>query len=114
MGTMSRTSVFHGQRNLEWVYLKNTPPLLLLWTLPGHVIYALAGGVYLAWFGHFDAWLAAKWAAFAALPAVLRKRRVVQRSRSTDTRRLWNLMERGWLALKLREKRFDLGRSPSR
>lgn len=114
MGPVSRTSVFHGQRNLEWVYIKNTPSLLLLRTLPGHAIYALAGGVYLAWSGHLGTWLAAKWAAFAGLPAVLRKRRVVQRSRSTDTRRLWNLMERGWLALKWREKRFDLGRTPSR
>jgi GT2 family glycosyltransferase len=110
MGTVSRMSVFYGQRNLEWVWVKNTPASLLLRTLPGHAIYALAGGLRLAWAGHLGTWLAAKWAAFVGLPAVLRKRRAVQRSRSTDTRRLWNLMERRWLSLKWREKRFDLGR----
>ena len=114
MGTVSRTSVFHGQRNLEWVYFTNTPLRLLLRTLPGHVLYALAGGLYLAWSGHFGTWLAAKWAALAGLPSVLRKRRVVQRSRSTDVRRLWNVMDRRWVALKWREKRFDLGKAPSR
>lgn len=114
MGTVSRTSVFHGQRNLEWVYIKNTPSRLLLRTLPGHIVYALAGGLYLAWSGHFGTWLAAKRAAIAGLPAVLRKRRVVQRSRSTDVRRLWNMMQRQWVALKWREKRFDVGKASSR
>jgi GT2 family glycosyltransferase len=114
MGTVSRTAVFHGQRNLEWVYFQNTPLRLLLRTLPGHVVYALAGGLYLAWSGHFGTWLAAKWAALMGLPSVLRKRRVVQRLRSTDVRRLWNVMDRRWLALKWREKRFDLGKAPSR
>jgi GT2 family glycosyltransferase len=113
MGTISRSAVYHGQRNLEWVYLKNTPTSFLLRTLPGHLLYALAGGAYLAWSGHLGTWLAAKRDALAGLPAVLRKRRAVQRSRSTDTRRLSNLMARRWLVLKWHEKRFDRGRVPS-
>jgi GT2 family glycosyltransferase len=109
MGTASRVSVFHGQRNLEWVYLKNTPLLLLLRTLPAHAVYSLAGGAYLASTGHLGTWLSAKLAALAGLPAVLRKRRSIQRSRRTDVRRLWDLMDRGWLDVKVREKRFDSG-----
>ena len=107
MGTTSRVSVFHGQRNLEWVYLKNTPLPLLLRTLPAHAVYSLAGGAYLASTGHLGTYLSAKLAALAGLPAVLRKRRSVQHSRRTDVRRLWDLMDRGWLGIKLHEKRFD-------
>jgi hypothetical protein len=108
LGTVSRLSVYYGQRNLEWVYLKNTPWPLLLATLPGHLVYSLAGGLYLMRAGHVGAWFSAKRAALSGLPSIMRKRRLVQRSRRTDLRRLWALMDRGWLALKLGEKRFDL------
>jgi GT2 family glycosyltransferase len=109
MGTVSRTSVFHGQRNLEWVYVKNTPAPMLLRTLPAHVIYSLAGAAYLATAGRLWTWTTAKWAALRGLPAMFRKRRAVQRTRARDTTRLWGLMERRWLGQKWREKRFDLG-----
>ena len=107
MGKATRVPVFHGQRNLEWVYVKNTPWPMLLGTLPAHAVYSLAGGAYLASKGHLGTWLSAKCAALAGLPAVLRKRRSVQRSRQTTLRRLWNLMDRGWMDVKLREKHFD-------
>lgn len=111
MGSSSRASVFYGQRNLEWVYWKNTPWPLLLLTVPGHAIYALAGGVYLGYAGHFGTWCAAKREAIAGLPSVLRKRRLIQRSRRTRTGRLWGLMERRWVGAKWGEKTFDLGMS---
>jgi hypothetical protein len=46
LGKSSAFSVFHGQRNLEWAYLKNTPGSLLLRTLPGHVLYNVAAAAY--------------------------------------------------------------------
>lgn len=107
MGIVSRTSVFYGQRNLEWVYLKNTPGWILLRTLPWHVIYSLAGGISLIPAGLFGTWCAAKWDALKGVPGVLRKRRVAQQSKQTDPRRVWALMSRSWLMLKWREKRFD-------
>ena len=39
---VSAFAVFHGQRNLEWMYFKNTPASLLLRTLPGHLVYNAA------------------------------------------------------------------------
>src|SRR6188508_2725139 len=42
IGRVSDFAIFHGQRNLEWLYLKNTPASLLLTTLPGHVVYVAA------------------------------------------------------------------------
>ena len=35
----SPAAVYFGQRNLEWTYLKNTPWILLIKSLPSHVLY---------------------------------------------------------------------------
>jgi GT2 family glycosyltransferase len=113
MGRVSERSVFWGQRNLEWTYVKNTPWLLLLFTLPGHVLYNVAAAFYFARSGHLRTFLSAKWHAISELPRVLRQRRDIQRRRRTSLLRLWKLMDGGWIALKIREKRFDLGLTPS-
>ena len=47
----SVSAVFHGQRNLEWMYLKNTPASLLVRTLPGHLVYNAASAAYFARMG---------------------------------------------------------------
>lgn len=108
LGRVSARAVFYGQRNLEWVYLKNTPGPLLVATLPGHLVYVAAGAVYYTAIGAGAVFCRAKWAALRGLPRIWRKRRVVQASRRTSIRRLYRLMERGWIVLKWREKRFDL------
>jgi GT2 family glycosyltransferase len=49
LGRRSRTAVFHGQRNLEWVWLQNTPASLLWRSLLRRTFaYSLAGGVWYA------------------------------------------------------------------
>lgn len=107
MGTVSRTSVFYGQRNLEWAYLKNTPMPYLLRSLPAHVLYSLAGGASLMAGGLGSTWFSAKWAAFRGLRGLWRKRRAVLQQPPGDFARVWGLMERSWLRLKWREKQFD-------
>ena len=109
IGRASRLAVFHGQRNLEWVYVKNTPLSLLVRTLPGHILYNAAAAAHFARRGLLGTFLSAKLAAMAGLPAALRKRATVQRNRSVPARAIWNQLEPRWLALKLREKRFDVG-----
>ena len=52
LGRGSVSAVFHGQRNLEWMYLKNTPASLLVRTLPGHLVYNAASAAYFARMGH--------------------------------------------------------------
>jgi GT2 family glycosyltransferase len=108
MGHVSAFSVFHAQRNLEWMYLKNTPAAILLRTLPGHVLYNLAAAVYFARAGRLGTFLRAKSAAVAGLPGVLRKRAAIQRGARAHWRAIWPLLERRWLALKRREKAFEL------
>ena len=107
IGRVSGFAIFHGQRNLEWLYVKNTPGSLLMATLPGHVLYMAAAGVHFARTGGLGPFLKAKLAALAGLPGALRKRRHVQRTRRVDASALRPLLETRWLSTKLREKRFD-------
>jgi GT2 family glycosyltransferase len=107
LGRASRSAIFHGQRNLEWVYVQNTPLLVLLRTLPGHLLYNAAAAVHFARQGMLGTFLAAKAAALAGLPRALRKRARVQRTRTVSTHAIWDQLEPRWLALKRGEKRFD-------
>jgi GT2 family glycosyltransferase len=106
LGAVSPAAVFYGQRNLEWTWIKNTPPGLLAATALPHLLYSLAGVVHYVAVGRGGAALRGKWAALRALPQVLADRRRVQASRSVDARDLARLMEPGWLAAKRREKAF--------
>jgi GT2 family glycosyltransferase len=109
LGRISPFAVYHGQRNLEWVYIKNTPGSLLLRTFAGHVIYDAAAALHFARAGRFLTFVCAKLAALAGLPAMLAKRKQIQASRRITAGELWPLLESRWLATKLREKRFDVG-----
>lgn len=109
IGRATAFAVFHGQRNLEWLYLKNTPATLLVRTLPGHLLYNAAGAAHFARLGLLGAFLRAKAAALAGLPRLWRKRTAVQRTRKVGARAIEAHLERRWLAAKVREKRFDMG-----
>jgi hypothetical protein len=114
LGRRSAFSVAQGQRNLEWVYLKNTPAPLLVRTLPGHVLYDAAAAIHFARLGLLGPFLRGKLAALGGVPQVLRKRASVQRTRRVGAGAIWPLLERRWLATKRREKRVDrrLAREP--
>ena len=109
LGRSSDFAVFHGQRNLEWVYLKNTPGSLLVRTLPGHLLYVAAAGLHFARMGRFGAFLRAKVAAASGLGRLLRKRAAVQRARRVGSDAIVPYLDSRWIALKRREKRFDAG-----
>jgi GT2 family glycosyltransferase len=113
LGVASPDSVFYGQRNLEWTWIKNTPPGLLASTALPHAFYSLAGIAHYIAVGRGAAVLRAKWAALGALPQVLADRRRVQASRTVEASELARLMEPNWLAAKRREKRFQSSRRAS-
>jgi N-acetylglucosaminyl-diphospho-decaprenol L-rhamnosyltransferase len=104
LGRGSAASVFHGQRNLECTWLKNTPPALMVRTVLPHMGYSLAGLAYYARRGYLVPAIRGKLSALAALPRIARARRSVQRGRRASTADLVRWMERGWIALKRREK----------
>jgi len=111
LGTISKRAVFHGQRNLEWVFLKNTPASLLIRTLPGHLLYNAAAAAHFARLGLLGTFLRAKGAALLGMPAALRKRAAVQRTSTVGVEGIEPHLERRWLAAKVREKQFDVGRT---
>jgi GT2 family glycosyltransferase len=113
LGRLSAAAVAYGQRNLEWVYFINTPWPILLRSLPGHCLTLLAASVYFLTCRRFGAFVRAKLAAAAAWRTVLAKRAVWQRRRRVPSRAIWAAMEPSSLAIKLREKRFDLSLRPS-
>jgi hypothetical protein len=107
IGRTSPLAVFHGQRNVEWVYFKNTPPALLFRTLPGHVFYVAAAALHFARRGALGPFVRAKLAAVAGLPELWRKRSRVQRQRRVGAEVISPLLESRWFDLKRREKQFD-------
>lgn len=109
LGRVSAFAVFHSQRNLEWLYFKNTPGSLLVRSLPGHLAYGAAAAVHFARLGLFGTFMRAKMAALAGSEDVLRKRRDVQRTRTVAASAIDAWLETGWLRAKRREKRFDVG-----
>ena len=107
LGSVSPFSVFQSQRNLEWVYVKDTPASLLWRTLPGHLLYDLAACAHFARIGRLRPFLGGKMAALAGLPAILRKRASIQRERRVGADAIGPLLAKHWLATKLREERFE-------
>ena len=110
LGTISPAAVYYGQRNLEWTWIKNSPPGLLLRSFPSHMLYDLAGLIAYARAGHLGAWIRAKGAALAGLPSMLRKRRKIQGATALEPKSLWALMEPDWIGVKRREKAFAFRR----
>lgn len=114
IGALSPATVFYGQRNLEWTWLKNTPfPLLLRTALP-HAIYSLAGVLHYIRIGRGAAAVRGKLAAIAGIAGTLAGRRAVQRSRTATPVSLAAHMERHWVAAKRREKAFAARRVSER
>ena len=107
LGRVSATAVFQSQRNLEWVYLKDTPASILLRTFPNHLLYNLAAAVHFARMGLFATFVRAKVRALGGAPGMLRKRAAVQQGRTVRADEIWRQLEPRWLALKRREERFD-------
>jgi N-acetylglucosaminyl-diphospho-decaprenol L-rhamnosyltransferase len=107
LGRASGRAVFHGQRNLEWVYVQNTPLSILVRTLPGHLVYNVAAAVHFARHGLLGTFLSAKVHALRGLPRALRKRAGIQQARTVPARAIWDQLEPRWLTLKRSEKRFD-------
>ena len=108
LGQLSAFAVFHGQRNLEWMYLKNTPASLMVRTLAGHVLYNAAAAAHFTRLGLFGTFCRAKLAALKGARRMLGKRAAIQRTRRVEARAIEPHLESRWIATKMREKRFDV------
>jgi GT2 family glycosyltransferase len=109
LGRVSARSVFFAQRNLEWMYFKNTPDAILIRTLPNHLIYNCAAAAHFTRLGLLGTFLKAKGSALAGMARLWRRRSQVQRRRLARSAEIWGQLEPRWLALKLEEEKFDIG-----
>jgi GT2 family glycosyltransferase len=97
-GRRSAFTVYHGHRNLVWVFFKNMPPRLLWRYLPQHLALNLASLAWYALAGQGGTIVRAKWDAVRGLPRVFRERRAQPRHAPENERDLRRVMEKGLLA----------------
>lgn len=90
----SRTSVYYGHRNLEWVYVQNMPRTLLLRTFVPHLLYNVLAFLYFLYKGRGRVFLEAKRDALKGLPMAMKKRRRVQEGKRVEDTYIWGLLEK--------------------
>ena len=88
----SPISVYYGHRNLEWVYLKNFPFIIIAKTFPLHLVYIVLAFFFFLLKGHGRTYLRAKKDALAGILKILKKRKTIQSSRCVDVEYLLSLM----------------------
>ncbi len=89
LGRKSQTAVYYGQRNLEWVYLKNMPTPILCLSWPLHLLFVIAAGVYFLSEGHGRSFLAAKKDAFRNMKKIMQQRSALQKQRRVSS---WSIL----------------------
>jgi GT2 family glycosyltransferase len=97
-------AVYHGHRNLEWVYLKNMPARLLVRYLPVHLLSSLLIVMWFAVRGDGGTILRAKLDALRGLRETLRQRKQVQGSRRVSDDALRSRLDRSSLWRRFRER----------
>ncbi len=103
-GLGSDFTVYHGHRNLVWVFFKNMPwPLFLLY-FPQHLLLNLVSIIWFAFRGQGRTILKAKWDAIKGLPRIWRARKRVQSTRRVGAWELRRTMAKGLLTPYLRRR----------
>lgn len=90
----SPMSVYYGHRNLEWVYIKNMPSQLMLKTFWLHILYDIAAFFFFAARGRMKEFAMAKRDVLKGLKRILKKRRLIQRTRRVENSYIWSLLEK--------------------
>ncbi len=103
-GRHSAFTIYHGHRNLVWVYFRNMPwPLFWLY-LPQHILLNLISLVWFVLRGQARIIFKAKWDAIRGLPRALRERKGIQAARVVGAWELRRVMAKGTLTPYLRRK----------
>jgi GT2 family glycosyltransferase len=96
-GKRSDFSIYYGHRNLVWTYFKDMPSGLFWLYLPLHIVVSFFFLFHFTRIGQGGAIWRAKLDALRGLPAMLRKRRVIQHGRRVSTSKIHRVMSRNWL-----------------
>ena len=89
----SDLSVYYGQRNLVWTFVKDMPGIFLWLLLPLHLLTNLILLALAVFRRQGLITLRAKWDALLKLPKMLNKRKQIQSSRTVPTRKLMSMMD---------------------
>jgi len=98
-GRRSDFSMFHGARNRLWLYVKNTPPVLLALTLLPHLLLTKLLWLASVVRGEGRATTRGLLAALAGLPRMLAKRRTIQAGRRATSADIARMMSWSPMAL---------------
>jgi GT2 family glycosyltransferase len=97
IGRLSPTYVYYGHRNSEYLFWKNMPTSLLVRYLPERALFNLLCLAYFGGRGRGLSFLKSKLDALLGAGTTLRKRRLVQATRTISTRDLRRILDRNWL-----------------
>jgi GT2 family glycosyltransferase len=104
LGRLSKTYVFYGQRNMEYLYFKNMPGRLFWRYLPAHLMSNILGFGYFILRGRPVQFVRGKAAFIRDIGRVLQKRREVQKLRKVDDQTIDAMLEPRWLRSRLAGK----------
>jgi GT2 family glycosyltransferase len=93
-GKHSDFQLYHGHRNLEWVYFKNMPGWLLGLTLPLHLLLTIFSLAYFSVRGRWRPVFKAKRDAFADIAELQHKREGVQRNSKASFADIWRMLDK--------------------
>mgnify|MGYP001220233024 CR=1 FL=1 len=99
-GQHSDFSVYHGHRNLVWVFEKNMPGILFWLLLPLHVALNLGSIVWFVLRGQGRVILRAKRDALLGFPKMWRKRQQIQKARLASIGDVWRVLDKRFLPLR--------------
>ena len=89
VGKHSEFQIYHGHRNLVWVFVKNMPGMLFWTFLPLHILLNIATLGWLALRGQGAATMRAKRDAIMGIPHFWKKRAQIQANRKVSA---WNIL----------------------
>jgi GT2 family glycosyltransferase len=99
-GKNSDFSIYHGHRNLVWMFVKDMPGLLFWLLLPLHVALNLVSIIWFALRGQGGVILRAKRDAVLGLPRMWRKRQQIQKARTASISEIWRMLDKRLLPIR--------------
>lgn len=93
-GLQSNFSIYHGQRNLIWTFVKNMPTPLFWLLLPAHIGLNLLAIVRFSLRGQLRVVLRAKWDALRGLAHAWQKRKHIQARNAVSARSILKAMNK--------------------
>ena len=100
----SEFAVYHGHRNMPWVFVKNMPGLLMWLLLPLHVLVNLAYLMIAPLMGKGRVMFKAKWDSLKGFGKILKKRQKIQKTRKVKALHIARLLNWNPLAPLIKTK----------